>query len=91
MRLGQWSLPALLGLIFDELEKLSAPKGKLERGLPKEAHSLAVALHAASEAFVSAGLGHLAGERGMTTLSEGESRRSRLAALLRARGQGLDF
>jgi excinuclease ABC A subunit len=89
LRLGQWSLPALLELIFDELEKLSAPKGKLEHGLPKEAHSLSVALHAASEAFVSAGLGHLAGERGMTTLSEGESRRSRLAALLRARGQGL--
>jgi excinuclease UvrABC ATPase subunit len=87
--LGQWSLPTLLGLIFDELEKLAAPKGKLESGLPDEARALAAGLRAASEAFVSAGLGHLSGERGMTTLSEGESRRSRLAALLRARGQGL--
>jgi len=89
LRLGKWNLPALLGLIFDELEKLAAPKGKLEGGLPNEARLLAAALRAASEAFVSAGLGHLSGERGMTTLSEGESRRSRLAALLRARGQGL--
>lgn len=89
LRLGQWHLPELLGLIFDELEHLAAPNGKLEHGLPKEAHSLAVGLRGASEAFVSAGLGHLSGDRGMTTLSEGESRRSRLAALLRAQGEGL--
>lgn len=89
LRLDQWNMPDLLGLIFDEIVELSAPKGKLERGLPEETRSLATGLHAASEAFVSAGLGHLSGERGMTTLSEGESRRSRLAAILRARGQGL--
>ncbi|HKO60467.1 MAG TPA: hypothetical protein VJV03_04850, partial [Pyrinomonadaceae bacterium] len=89
LRLGRWNLPALLGVIFDELEQLAVPRGKLKHGLPKEARSLAASLHAASESFVSAGLGHLAGERGMTTLSEGESRRSRLAAILRARGQGL--
>lgn len=89
LRFGKWNLPELLGITFDDLEKLAAPKGKLERGLPKESRSLAASLHAASEAFVSAGLGHLSGERGMTTLSEGESRRSRLAAILRARGQGL--
>lgn len=89
LRLGKWNLPSLLGLIFDELEKLAAPGRQLERELPKEAHSLATSLHAAAEAFVSAGLGHLSGERGMTTLSEGESRRSRLAAILRAKGHGL--
>jgi excinuclease ABC A subunit len=89
LRLGQWNLPTFLGLIFDELEKFAAPRGEMERGLPEEARSLAGSLHGASEAFVSAGLGHLSGERGMTTLSEGESRRSRLAAILRARGQGL--
>ena len=43
----------------------------------------------AASAFVAAGLGHVSGERGMTTLSEGESRRSRLAALLQTRGEGL--
>jgi excinuclease ABC A subunit len=89
LRLGKWNLPILLGLIFDELEKLAVPGGELQRGLLEEARSLAASLHIAAEAFVSAGLGHLSGERGMTTLSEGESRRSRLAAILRARGQGL--
>jgi excinuclease ABC A subunit len=89
LRLGQWNLPIFLGLIFDELEKFAAPRGELERGLPKEARSLAGSLQVSSEAFVAAGLGHLSGERGMTTLSEGESRRSRLAAILRARGQEL--
>jgi excinuclease ABC A subunit len=89
LRLGKWNMPALLGMIFDELEKLAAPRGPLKSGLPEEARSLADKLQTAAEAFVAAGLGHLAGERGMTTLSEGESRRSRLAALLRARGQGL--
>ncbi|PYS89092.1 MAG: hypothetical protein DMF64_18525 [Acidobacteria bacterium] len=89
LRLGKWHLPALLGFIFDELEQFAAPKGQLERGLPDEARALAAGLHVTAEAFVAAGLGHLSGERGMTTLSEGESRRSRLAAFLRARGQGL--
>jgi len=89
LRLGKWSLPVLLGLIFDEMKDLAAPKGKLKSGLPEDACSLAAVLRAASEAFVAAGLGHLSADRGMTTLSEGESRRSRLAALLRAGGQGL--
>jgi excinuclease ABC A subunit len=89
LRLGKWNLPDLLGTIFDELKNLAAPRGALKSGLPEEARPLAFKLHAASEAFIAAGLGHLSGGRGMTTLSEGESRRSRLAALLRAGGQGL--
>jgi excinuclease ABC A subunit len=89
LRLGNWNLPSLLGLTFDELKQQGAPKGPIPKGLPNEARALAVGLHASAEAFISAGLGHLSGERGMTTLSEGESRRSRLAALLRTRGQGL--
>jgi excinuclease ABC A subunit len=89
LRLGKWDLPTLLGTIFDELEKLAAPRGHLKSELPEEARTLADKLRATSEAFVAAGLGHLSGERGMTTLSEGESRRSRLATLLRAGGQGL--
>lgn len=89
LRLGSWDLPTLLAWTFDELGKVAAPKGKLAQGLPREARALAARLSDASEAFVSAGLGHLSGDRGMTTLSEGESRRSRLAALLRAGGEGL--
>ncbi|HKU75035.1 MAG TPA: ATP-binding cassette domain-containing protein [Pyrinomonadaceae bacterium] len=87
--LGKWSLPSILGRDFDQLKVDSAPSGALTGGLPNEAHSLASALNDAAEAFISAGLGHLSGDRGMTTLSEGESRRSRLAALLRTQGHGL--
>src|SRR4051794_29442349 len=65
------------------------PKGSIETGFPDLSRPLASALHAAAAAFVSAGLGHLSGDRGMDTLSEGESRRSRLATLLHARGEGL--
>lgn len=89
LRLGKWNLPSLLGLTFDGLKKETELKGSIPKGLPEEARSLAKELHGSAEAFISAGLGHLSGERGMTTLSEGESRRSRLAALLRTRGQGL--
>ncbi|HEX8089016.1 MAG TPA: hypothetical protein VF762_09200 [Blastocatellia bacterium] len=89
LRLGQWNLPSLLGLTFDELAEIAAPRGKLEKGLLEDARPLAASLRVAAEAFISAGLGHLSSERGMTTLSEGESRRSRLAALLRAGGHGL--
>jgi excinuclease ABC A subunit len=89
LRLGKWNPPSLLALTFDELKQEAEPKGSIPKGLPDEARFLAKGLHGSAEAFISAGLGHLSGERGMTTLSEGESRRSRLAALLRTRGQGL--
>ena len=61
----------------------------MEEKLPEPTRSLATGLHSAADAFVEAGLGHVSCERGMTTLSEGESRRSRLAALLQTRGEGL--
>lgn len=88
LRLGEWDLPLLLGLTFDELKKLTDETIHFSNNSP-EVQTLAASLRNASEAFISAGLGHLSGERGMTTLSEGESRRSRLAALLRAGGYGL--
>ena len=89
LRLDRWDLPTLLGLSFDELTEVAAPGGALAMSLPKVAKSLAPALRHAALAFVTAGLGHLSCARGMTSLSEGESRRSRLAMLLRARGRGL--
>ena len=89
LRLGQWRIQEILDLPFGELRELARPGGPMDKKLPKPSRSLASALHVAAAAFVDAGLGHLSGERGMTTLSEGESRRSRLAALLRTRGEGL--
>ena len=89
LRLGQWHVHELLGLPFDKLRELSRLRGSMEKKLPHPSQSLATGLHVAAAAFVATGLGHVSGERGMTTLSEGESRRSRLAALLRTRGEGL--
>ena len=89
LRLGDWHIQDILDLPFDRLRELARPEGALEKKLPEPSRSLAAGLYAAATAFVEAGLGHVSAERGMTTLSEGESRRSRLAALLRTRGEGL--
>ena len=89
MRLGDWHIQDILDLPFDRLRELARPEGALEKKLPEPSRSLAAGLYAAATAFVEAGLGHVSAERGMTTLSEGESRRSRLAALLRTRVEGL--
>ena len=89
LRLGHWRVHELLGFSFDELRELSKPEGSMERALAGSSRPLAKGLHVAASAFVATGLGHISAERGMTTLSEGESRRSRLAALLRTHGEGL--
>ena len=89
LRLGDWHIQDILDLPFDRLRELARPEGALEKKLPEPSRSLAAGLYAAATAFVEAGLGHVSAERGMTTLSEGESRRSRLAALLRTRVEGL--
>ena len=89
LRLSEWRIQEILSLPFDRLRELARPGGSMEEKLPEPSRPLAAGLHAAATAFVEAGLGHVSGERGMTTLSEGESRRSRLAALLQTRGEGL--
>ena len=89
LRLSEWRIQEILALPFDRLRELARPGGSMEKKLPEPSRSLAAGLHAAAAAFVEAGLGHVSSERGMTTLSEGESRRSRLAALLQTRGEGL--
>ena len=89
LRLSDWRIQDFLELPFDRLREFARPEGSLEQKLPEPARSLAAGLYAAATAFVEAGVGHVSGERGMTTLSEGESRRSRLAALLRTQGEGL--
>ena len=89
LRLGDWHIEDILALPFNKLRELASPQGDLEQQLPERSRPLAAGLYISATAFVEAGLGHISAERGMTTLSEGESRRSRLAALLRARGEGL--
>ena len=89
LRLARWHIDELLALPFEQLRELSKPDGTMEQALGDAARPLAEGLHVAASAFVATGLGHISAERGMTTLSEGERRRSRLAALLHTRGEGL--
>ncbi len=51
--------------------------------------SLAEAIHRHAHSIVSVGLGYLTGDRGMLDVSEGESRRIRLARVLDAGEKGL--
>ena len=87
--LGKWRIHEILKLSFFELTDLTRPGGEMEMSFGKESYPLVNSLYKTGMAFVESGLGHIAGERGMVTLSEGESRRSRLATILRSHGNGL--
>lgn len=89
LRAGGLGIAELLALPFVELAEVTQERGSFARAVPREARGSIERLHHLARAFVSVGLGHLSGDRGMLTVSEGESRRVRLAALLRTRGQGL--
>lgn len=83
LRVGDFGIADLLAASFSELARLTEPGGPFARSAPISL------LHHQAKSFESVGLGHLSGDRGMLTVSEGESRRVRLAGLLAARGQGL--
>ncbi|HET9227412.1 MAG TPA: hypothetical protein VFR31_12145, partial [Thermoanaerobaculia bacterium] len=89
LRVGDFGIADLLAAPFCELALLTQPGGPFARSAPKGASTMISLLHHQAKSFESVGLGHLAGDRGMLTVSEGESRRVRLAGLLTARGQGL--
>ncbi len=87
--LGQWGIHDILKLTFNELVDLTKVNGPMDKSIGEVAPALVNSLFHTATAFVEAGLGHLSGERGMSTLSEGESRRSRLATILKSGGEGL--
>ncbi len=71
---------------FSQFETLCTAGGPLQK-LRSEPH--VEALNFFTDAFVNMGLGHLSGNRGMNTLSEGETRRLRLACLMNLGSSGL--
>lgn len=89
LRVGDFGIADLLAAPFSELARLTEPGGPVARSAPKGASATLSLLHHQAESFEAVGLGHLSGDRGMLTVSEGESRRIRLAGLLAARGRGL--
>lgn len=89
LRLAGYSIDQLLALPFEALSSLFSPGSDFSRKLPEQAMPYLKQLHRLTRSFVGAGLGHLSGDRGMLEISEGESRRLRLAAALDGHHSGL--
>lgn len=89
LRVGGMGIADLLASDFTELARTAGRGGSLADAAPAGAAGQISLLHHLARSFVQVGLGHLSGERGMLSLSEGEARRVRLAAILEARGQDL--
>lgn len=89
LSLSGYNIAELLNKDFVELAELCAPVGRFAQALPEAAKPYLDQLRRLSQSLVGVGLGHLSGARGMLEISEGESRRIRLAAILDGRHQGL--
>lgn len=89
LNLGDHSITHLLDINFAELAELCAESGSFMKALPEGAKPYLDQLRRLSQSLVGVGLAHLNGARGMREISEGESRRIRLAAAFDGRHQGL--
>lgn len=89
LRVAGRGIADLLATTFVELEPLTRAQGDLSRAVPVEARAFVEAIHRHAHSIVSVGVGYLTGDRGMLEVSEGESRRIRLARVLDARETGL--
>lgn len=89
LRVGGFGIAEILGMTFAQGEAFASARGELARAVPPETRPLVEALRRHSHSIVSVGLGYLTGDRGMLDVSEGESRRIRLARVLDAGERGL--
>ncbi len=89
LRVGGHSIAEILGMIFTEVEAFASARGEFASAIPSEMHSLVEAIRRHAHSIVSVGLCYLTGDRGMLDVSEGESRRIRLARVLDAGESGL--
>lgn len=89
LRLSGYNIAELLNANFSKLSQLCSPSSHFARTLPDTAKGLLSRLHLLSQSFIGVGLSHINGSRGMREISEGESRRIRLAAVFDGRHQGL--
>lgn len=83
------TIDGLLQMNFDELTALCQPSSTFAKMLPPEAASFLAQIFRLTESLVGVGLSHLSSDRGMLEVSEGESRRIRLAAVFDGRHHGL--
>lgn len=89
LMLGHQTIDSLLQMNFDELAALCQPSSIFAQLLPPEAAPFLAQISRLTESLVGVGLSHLSADRGMLEISEGESRRIRLAAVFDGRHHGL--
>ena len=89
LRVDGHGIAEILGMTFKAVAAMTAVRGEFARAVPAEVRPLVEALHRHAHSIVSVGLGYLTGDRGMLDVSEGESRRIRLARVLDAGESGL--
>lgn len=89
LRVAGHGLSEILAMTFAELEQFTAERGAFARAVDTDARSLVEALRRHAHSIVLVGLGYLTADRGMLDVSEGESRRIRLARVLDAGESGL--
>jgi excinuclease ABC A subunit len=89
LRVGGHGIAEILAMTFTEAEAFAATHGEFARAVPPKGRPLVRAIHRHAHSVASVGLGYLTGARGMLDVSEGESRRIRLARVLDAGESGL--
>jgi excinuclease ABC A subunit len=89
LRVGRHGIAEILGLTFSEAEAFARAQGEFARAVPPKTRPLVQAIHRHARSIASVGLGYLTADRGMLDVSEGESRRIRLARVLDAGESGL--
>ncbi len=82
LRVNGLGIADILQMPFAEGEALTAGEGKFVRAIEPHARPFIEALHRHARSIVSVGLGYLTADRSMLNVSEGESRRIRLARAL---------
>lgn len=89
LRVGGRGIAEILSMTFSEIEVFATAKGEFARAVPIEVRSLIEALRRHAHSIALLGLGYLTGDRGMLDVSDGESRRIRLARVLDAGEKGV--
>lgn len=82
-------LADVLAMTFVEMEQFAAERGVFARAVRPAVRPLVEALRRHAHSIVLVGIGYLTADRGMLDVSEGESRRIRLARVLDAGESGL--
>ena len=88
LRVAGHGIADILAMTFDDVESLTDPRGAFARSLPEQLRPLVASLHRHAQAAGLVGLGYLTIDRGMLDVSDGESRRIRLARVLDAGERG---